>query len=113
MTITMTTTGGDNAEYEARVRAFARELKLIYRQAGEPPLRDLQRALDRDMSEDPFNQFPSSRASISRYLSGKALPRGSFIDAFLRVLPLNDRKEHHRERLIVLRNAARDVIDPA
>lgn len=107
--ITMTVV--DNAEYSARVQAFARELKLIYRQAGEPPLRDLQRALDRDMSSDSFNRFPSSRASISRYLSGKSLPRGGFIEAFLRVLDM-DHGENH-ERLIALRNAAREAIDPA
>jgi hypothetical protein len=104
-----TMTGIDNAEYSARVQAFARELKLIYRRAGEPPLRDLQRALDL-AAPSSFNRFPTSRASISRYLSGKALPRGGFIEAFLQVLNMN--RDGNHDRLIELRNAARDVIDP-
>ncbi|MFC4066803.1 helix-turn-helix domain-containing protein [Actinoplanes subglobosus] len=99
----------DDAEYALRVQAFARELRRLHREAGEPSLRDLQRSIV-DYYRDRRQTFSGSRSSISRYLNGKSLPRGAFIDAFLDALNLSSAS--NRARLIALRTAAREVRDP-
>ena len=106
----------DDAEYAVRLAAFASELRRIYRNGGEPSLRDLERALEsvrRADAESGRYEFasPISRATISRYLTGKALPRGRFIEIFLEVLDMN--RDGNLERLRTLRTAVREAADQA
>jgi transcriptional regulator with XRE-family HTH domain len=84
--------------YRAALEEFSRELRILYRDAGDPPYRDVARAIG------------TSQATLCRVLNGAVLPRGHFILSLLK--NLNRDRDGHLERLMVQRNAVRDILKP-
>lgn len=98
-------TSVNDPRYKAKVQAFGDTLTEIHLKAGEPSLRLVKRLLEKDPDAD---FVALSEASISRYLNGQILPRGDFIEAFLRVI--KQYTPENLNKLLDLRTEARKVL---